>query len=246
MKLWSAAVLLVMITASSARADDVAVGEIVNRIGVHAQVGDGWNARYSGGSRASRALSGGLGVDLVAGVDNFGIAIGAGVLYDKGTSPEPGVQPVDKLWMIDLGAGLEAAPYAPIRRPHFELRLHLGGRAAMLVRRGCDDGRCGPKLEPDLGFALEFTTGVIMWWGARRENGMAIDAVFMRGKMGDLMPRATDALTNAELRPPLFMMRATWMLFRGKHDQKKKTPTTAPTTPMTEPTPLNGPRVPTR
>jgi hypothetical protein len=223
----------------------VELGEIVNRIGVHAQLGDGWNARYTGGGRARRAVSGGVGADLVAGVDNFGVVLGAGILYDQGTSPDA-TMPDDKLWWVDLGGGIEAAPYAPIKTPTFELRLHLGARGSMLVRRGCDAGRCGPKLEPDSGFALVFTTGVIAWWGKHRSNGLAVDAVFMRGQLGDLMPHESDPVTAAELRPPVFMLRATYMLFRGHHDQKKQPTATTPATPMTEPTPLNGPRIPTR
>ncbi|MEO8701838.1 MAG: hypothetical protein ABI867_17470 [Kofleriaceae bacterium] len=244
MKSWSAAILVVALLSARSRADDrdVAFGDVVNRIGVYAQLGDGWESRYDGGTSASQSISGGVGADLVAGNDNFGLALGAGLLYDRGSAPPNMVD--DALWMAELSVGFEAAPYAPIRRKHFELRLHLGGRAGMLLRTSCNTGRCSAETEPDLGFALVLTTGVIAWWGEHRSHGLGLDAVFMRGGLGDITPHATDPVTTAEFTPPAFMLRLTYMLFRGKQLVPKATSFTP--TPMTEPTDPMAPRVPTR
>jgi hypothetical protein len=198
-----------MVLVSQARADEVHVRDVVNRIGLGVVAGDGWNARYIGNRLASRALSAGLYGDIVIGVDNFGIVMSAGLAFDGGTAAAPEL-PSDPMWLVELGIGLEVAPYAIVAREQLELRLHLGMQAVVVQRNGCD--RCTMGGEPDLGIVGSGYAGALAWFGPGRSRGLGIDVVLMRGHLGDV----DSGKNSVQLSPPAWLVRATWLPFRGR------------------------------
>jgi hypothetical protein len=201
----------------AAHADDVAVEDIIARIGLSAQIGDGWNVEYDNHTASSRAVSGGVGADLVVGNPNIGLLTSVGLLYDGGTTPDAAT-PRDPLWLLDLGLGLEASPYALIKRQRFELRLHLAARGAAIIRPTCDDGRCMTTGEPSFGMMLAGHAGVIAWWGDKRARGLGVDLVVMRGQLGNFTNY--QAPSSAVFDPPVFFVRATYEVYRGKYVDK--------------------------
>lgn len=203
--------IAVVLAHHAAAADELGFRDVVNRIGVSVVAGDGWNANYPGHSE-STAVSGGVLADIVAGVDNFGVVLAAGLLVDGGTTPDATMMPIDRLWLVDLGLGIESAPYALVKREDFELRLHVGLRGSLIKRTTCDPGRCEMFTEPDLGAVGVGSAGVLAWFGDGRNQGFGFDLVFMRGKIGNL--RSGD--DNAELVPPTLLVRLSWLPYRGR------------------------------
>jgi hypothetical protein len=199
----------IIASTGAARADELAFGDVVNRLGVSVLAGDGWSARYTGDRIASRSLSGGVMADIALGNDNLSMVSSLGLLYDAGTTPDAMMEPQDALWMLDFGLGIEAAPYAFVNRDDLEVRLHLGVRASVVRRNGCD--RCDELEEPGSGVLGVGSVGIVAWWCRNRDRGVGIDAVFMGGKLGSL----SSGVSTADLSPPTWLVRITWSPYRG-------------------------------
>jgi hypothetical protein len=193
----------------AASADELKFGDVVNRLGVSMLAGDGWSARYTGDRVESQSLSGGVMADIALGNDNLSVVTSIGLLYDRGTTPDAMMEPQDALWLLDFGLGIEAAPYAFVKRDDLEVRIHLGARASVVRRNGCD--RCDEFEEPGSGVLGVGSVGVVAWWCRKRDRGVGVDAVFMGGKLGSLVRGGT----TADLSPPTWLVRITWSPYRG-------------------------------
>jgi hypothetical protein len=209
-KLGIAVVLAVLAQAAPARGDD-AVRQVFDRVYLSGFAGDGWTAIYFNDRVRSTAASAGVAATTVIGVDNFGLELGVGLSYDRGTTPDPMMEPRDALWMVDLGFGIAASPYALVEQPRFELRLDAGVRGGLLLRQGCAAERCDQYGEPTVGVLPIARAGLVAWFGDGRGHGVGLDVVFMRGKLGDLH---TSSPTDAELHPPAWLVRLSWLPYR--------------------------------
>lgn len=198
--------------ATPAAADDL-LGSAVNRAYVSAYAGDGWTTRYTYGRYRTTWASAGAAVGGVLGVNNFGLDLSLGLVYDPGTTPDSNLMPVDPLWLVDAGIGIASAPVM-YRSPSVELRLDLRIRGALIFRQGCDEVRCGhPNGEPTFGLIPVFSAGMLGWFGEGACHGWGIDLVFARGQVGDIAKSSPD---EAELLPPTWLVRFSWLPYRGR------------------------------
>ena len=205
-------VVIALGIATPAFADDL-LGNVVNRAYVSAYAGDGWTTRYTYDRYRSTWASTGAAVGTVLGVDNFGLDLSLGAVYDPGTTPNSDVMPRDPLWLVDIGFGLASSPVM-YRTPSVELRLDLRIRGGLILRQGCDDIRCGHEGgEPTVGLIPLFSAGMLGWFGEDACYGWGIDVVFARGQIGDVHKARP---TEAELLPPTWLVRVSWLPYRGK------------------------------
>ena len=206
--------LALLATATPAAADnEEIVRKVVSRAYVGALAGDGWTTRYTYDRYRSAVASGGIAVGAILGIDNFGFELSLATSYDPGTTVDETMMARDPLWLVDIGFGLAGGPTL-YRGKSFELQANVGLRFAAILRQGCDDARCGVTAgEPTWGLLPVFSIGALGWLGERGCQGVGLDFVFLRGQVGDVH-RAHP--TSAELLPPAWLVRVTWLPFRGR------------------------------
>ena len=175
--------------------------------------GRGYEATYDDGrvERGTTQLGGQ--VEAIFGRDALGLGIEVGLRRDAGTAPMAGF-PADPMVLLDLGFGLASSPIALYRGPSLELRPDVGAFYVWANRLGCD--RCTVNVtnpvavEPEQGNTFRLRGGLAAYGGAHKEHGVALDAMVQLGTLGDLATDS-DEPTSAELRPPRFLLRLSYV-----------------------------------
>ncbi len=182
-------------------------------IGVTA--GRGYTADYAGTTKVGSQQTGGQ-LDLMFGRDRFGMSLFFDLARDSGTSPDSST-PAEPMWLFDYGLGLASSPFAIVNRSTLEIRPELGIYGMLQHRLGCgercnSDGGLGTikPSEPKDGFLWRARVGLDVFWGARHDRGISLDALFQFGHLGD----STDANSLAVLTPPPVLFRLAWIPHR--------------------------------
>jgi len=175
--------------------------------------GRGYEATYEGGRTARGAHQLGTQIELMFGRDEIGLGIELGMRRDAGTPPVAGAS-ADPMLLVDLGFGLGSSPFALYTGPRVEVRPDFGAFYVWANRIGCN--RCTVNLldpqpvEPNQGNTFRLRGGLVLYWGASKENGVALDALVQFGTLGDIEMGA-DEPTSVELRPPRLLFRLSYV-----------------------------------
>lgn len=200
-------------TASSADAASGGGGAAVRparlaRAYVTAHAGGPWTVAYDNGTVADAGPTTGLTLEAVLGHQALGIFVGLGFMRAPGTAPTP-TDALDPLLFYDLQLGFSSSPFAFFRRPGLEARPDLGVTLIDAGRLGCE--RCDfdvddPLGEPEAanGLGVRLHGGLDLFFGRRRRNGLAVEAVYQRLRM-------TGDAVSAELTAPTWMFRVSWI-----------------------------------
>jgi hypothetical protein len=178
--------------------------------------GPGYSADYASGTAETGSQQVGGQFELVFGRDVFGLALFFDLARDSGTSPDMAT-PVEPMWLFDYGLGLASSPFAIVKRARLEIRPDIGIYGMLQHRLGCGE-RCdsdgplgtGQPAEPAEGFLWRTRVGVDVFWGARHNRGISLDALFQFGHLGD----SSDPDSLAVLTPPRVLLRLAWIPYR--------------------------------
>jgi hypothetical protein len=183
------------------------------RVYVAVDGGRGYEATYDDGRVERGASQFGAQLEGIFGRDELGVGIELGLRRDAGTSPMAGT-PADPMMLLDLGFGLASSPFALYKSSRLEVRPDLGAFYVWAIRLGCD--RCGVDLtnpvavEPGSGNTFRFRAGIDVYWGATKNQGIALDVIYQLGTLGDIAMGA-DEPTSVELRPPPWLFRLSYV-----------------------------------
>ncbi|HEY4179222.1 MAG TPA: hypothetical protein VGM90_20405 [Kofleriaceae bacterium] len=175
--------------------------------------GRGYTATYADGRVEHGSSQVGGEAEAMFGREAFGLGVELGVRKDAGTAPMAG-DSADPMWMVDIGFGLGSSPFAIVQQTRFEVRPDLGAYYIWAIRTGCNRCSVDPaditgRAEPSSGNTFRLRAGLDFYFGAGRSQGIAVDASYQLGKLGDL--NAAGEPTSVELAPPKVLLRLSYL-----------------------------------
>lgn len=176
--------------------------------------GQGYEAHYMDGrvERGSSQIGGEL--ELMFGRDQIGIGLELGYRRDAGTAPSAGAA-IEPMTLVDIGFGLASSPLAIVHTSAVEIRPDLGAYYVWAVRTGCgarcDEDPLNPQIDqPDQGNTFRLRAGLDFYFGAWKNQGVALDALVQLGQLGDLDAGGAEQ-TALELHPPQLLFRLSYV-----------------------------------
>jgi hypothetical protein len=170
------------------------------------EAGPPYQVEDAQGYEPSTGGTGGLELGMhIGGHPGFGIETSLGLQYSEVTAPHYGATAKPMMFAPYL-IGFTSTP-AIVRGRAAEVRLDLGVDGGILFRLGCSD--CDADMLPELGFIAALRAGIDTYFGAEKNGGIGIDAVFLFGGEGDVHdPTSPSAVA---IHPPTFLIRLSFI-----------------------------------
>ena len=149
--------------------------------------------------------TGGLDLGLhIGGHPTFGIETSLGLHYTEMTAAHYGAM-AKPMMLVPYLIGFTSTP--AIIRGSTEVRLDLGLDGGLLFLAGCD--QCDADMLPTIGFIGQLRAGIDTYFGAQKNGGIGLDAIFMFGQLGD--PHDATSPSAVAILPPTILFRVSFI-----------------------------------
>jgi hypothetical protein len=174
--------------------------------------GGPWSIEYANGTTTIVGPTTGAELAFVFGRQGLGLDATVGLVRAPGAR-ELETDPFDPIWAVWLSLGVASSPFAIVRRPGLEVRPDFAIEVGSLQRVSCE--RCefsiARKQEADSAFMWRLRAGVDVWLRGRRNTGVAIEAIYQDGEMGEGDLSDPTSGLSAKLTPPTWMLRLSFI-----------------------------------